>query len=480
MAYKDLRSFIQRLEDSGQLRRISVPVSPILEMTEIADRVVKAGGPALLFENPSGYEIPVLMNGFGTAQRVAMALGVDAIEEISSQVEDFLRVDVPQDWTGKLSLLSRYAKLASFTPRLVKTGACQRVVHTEDATLDELPILHCWPGDGGRFITLPMVFSKDPSTGVRNAGMYRMQVYDERTTGMHWHPQKVGARHYAEYERLGRRMEIAVALGGDPALTYAASAPLPDGFDEMIFAGFLRKRAVEMVACKSVSLEVPADCDIVIEGYVEPYERRTEGPFGDHTGYYSLPAEFPVFHVTCITRKEDAIYPATIVGKPPMEDCFIAKAIERIFLPFVRFQIPEIVDLNLPIEGVFHNFAIVAIHKRYPGHARKVMHALWGLGQMATTKILLVVDGDVNVQDVSEVLWRIGNNVDPQRDIEFVTGPVDILDHASRMPGYGSKMGVDATKKLPEEGYYRDWPDEIRMSKEVKERIDSIWAELNL
>jgi len=480
MAYKDLQDFIKILDKHIQLKRISAPVSPILEITEVADRVMKAEGPALLFEKPTGYDVPVLINALGSEARIALALGVQSVEEIAAEIADLLQVRVPESMVGKLRLLPKYGRLASYAPKTVKSGVCQEVVRIEDASLDELPILQCWPGDGGRFITLPMVFSKDPHTGVRNVGIYRMHVYDERTTGMHWHPQKVGARHYAEYERLGRRMELAVALGGDPALIYAASAPLPEDFDEMIFAGFLRKQAVEMVPCKTVDLQAPADAEIVIEGYVDPHERRLEGPFGDHTGYYSLAGEFPVFHVTCITRRRSPVYPATIVGRPPMEDCFMAKATERIFLPLIKLQIPEIVDINLPVQGVFHNLAIVAIRKRYPGQARKVMHALWGLGQMMFTKIIVVMDGDVNVQDLSEVLWRLGNNIDPQRDTEFVLGPVDILDHASRLPGFGSKMGIDATKKLRGEGFDRQWPDEIRMSLEVVKKIDEIWAELGL
>ena len=480
MAYRDLQDFIQKLDNCGQLKRICAPVSPVLEITEIADRVMKAGGPALLFEKPVGYDVPVFINAMGSEERMAMALGVSSVEDIAREIADLLRAEVPATTIGKLLMLPKYGKLASCMPKSVKSGACQEVVRTDDASLDEFPILHCWPGDGGRFITLPMVVSKDPRTGIRNVGMYRMHVYDERTTGMHWHPNKVGARHYGEYERLGRRMELAVALGGDPALTYAASAPLPEDFDEVIFAGFLRKRAVEMVRCRTVDLQVPADAEIVIEGYVDPHERRTEGPFGDHTGYYSLPDEFPVFHVTCITRRKSPIYPATVVGRPPMEDCFMAKATERIFLPLIKLQLPEIVDINLPVEGVFHNLAIVSIRKHYPGHARKVMHALWGMGQMAVTKIIVVVDEHVNVQDLSEVLWRLGNNIDPERDVEFARGPVDILDHASRLPGLGSKMGIDATRKLPGEGFDREWPDEIGMDPEVVKKIDRLWADLGL
>jgi len=480
MAYKDLQEFVQFLDNTGQLKRIQTELSPVLEITEVADRVMRQEGPALLFEKPAGYDMPVLINAMGSQERMAAALGVAHVEEISHEIEDLLRVEVPDSFVGKLAMLPKYGRLATYAPKIVRSGTCQDVVRTDHASLDELPILHCWPGDGGRFITLPMVFSKDPHTGVRNVGVYRMHVYDDRTTGMHWHPHKGGAKHYAEFERLGRRMDVAVALGGDPALTYAASAPLPDDFDEMLFAGFLRKAPVEMVKCKTVDMAVPADAEIVIEGYVEPHERRTEGPFGDHTGYYSLAGEFPVFHVTCITRKVSAIYPATIVGRPPKEDCFMAKATERIFLPFIKLQLPEIVDINLPVEGVFHNLAVVSIRKRYPGHARKVMHALWGMGQMMFTKIIIVVDDHVDVQDMREVLWRTGNNIDPERDVEFVYGPVDILDHASRRPGYGSKMGIDATRKLADEGHTREWPEDIRMSADVVAKIDSLWDELGL
>lgn len=480
MAYKDLQEFIQFLNNAGQLKRIQTDLSPVLEISEVADRVMTGGGPALLFEKPRGYDTAVLINAMGSTDRMAAALGVGDVEEIAREIENFLCVEVPSSLMGKLSMVPRYGRLAGYAPKIVKSGPCQQVAQTDDASLDKLPILQCWPGDGGRFITLPMVFSKDPRTGVRNVGIYRMQVYDNRTTGMHWHPHKVGAKHYAEFERLGQRMQLAVALGGDPALTYAASAPLPEDFDEMLFAGFLRKAPVQMVKCKTVDLEVPADAEIVIEGYVDPGERRTEGPFGDHTGYYSLADDFPVFHVTCITRRKSPVYPATIVGRPPKEDCFMAKATERIFLPFIRFQLPEVVDINLPIEGVFHNLAIVSVRKRYAGHARKVMHALWGMGQMMLSKIIIVVDDHVHVHDMREVLWRLGNSIDPERDMEFVLGPVDILDHASRRLGYGSKVGIDATKKLPGEGHSRQWPEEIRMSPDVVEKIDSLWGELGL
>ncbi|MHB0912784.1 MAG: menaquinone biosynthesis decarboxylase [Armatimonadota bacterium] len=469
--HKDLREFIDRLEAEGELRRIAHPVDPVLEITEVSDRFVKSGGPALFFERPTGYGIPVLTNAFASEKRMALAIGDP--NETAHEIAELVRMAPPVGMVEKLSALPKLARLASYAPHTVRNGACQEV----EGSLSELPVLTCWPDDGGPFITLPMVFTKHPETGARNVGMYRMHVYDAETTGMHWHPTKVGAAHYAAHERLGIRMDVAVALGGDPALTYAATAPLPEEFDEMIFAGFLRKKAVPMVRCKTVDIEVPADCEIVIEGYVEPGERRTEGPFGDHTGYYSEAAEFPVFHVTAVTRRKDAVYPATVVGRPPMEDCFMAKATERIFLPLMKMQLPEVVEMNLPIEGVFHNLAIVSIEKRYPGHARKVMHALWGMGQMSTTKILVILDANVDVHDISEVLWRLGNNVDPERDVEVVRGPVDILDHASPRFGYGSKMGIDATRKIPGEDA-RPWPDEIRMSEEVRARIDAIWSEL--
>lgn len=480
MAYQDLQQFIAYLEKNGELKRISVPIDPVLEITEIADRVVKAEGPALLIENPVGSRIPVLIGSMASDRRMAMALSVESIIHIADEISSLVKLEIPDTLIGKLLKLPKYGKLASYIPKSVSSGRCQDVVITENPTLDILPALHCWPGDGGRFITLPMVFTKDPDSGIRNVGMYRMQIYDNNTTGMHWHPHKTGARHYAGYEKQERRMELAVALGGDPAITFAATAPLPDDLDEMLFAGFLRKKSVEMVRCKTIDIEVPAESDIVIEGYLNPHERRIEGPFGDHTGYYSLSDEFPVFHVTAITHRSNPVYPATIVGRPPMEDCFMAKATERIFLPLIKLQFPEIVDMNLPIEGVFHNLAVVSIKKRYPGHARKIMHAIWGAGQMMFTKIIIVVDEHVNVQDMSEVLWRLGNNIDPQRDTEFVMGPVDILDHAARLFGYGSKMGIDATKKLPGEGFNREWPDEIVMSSDVKKKIDSIWSELGL
>jgi len=364
---------------------------------------------------------------------------------------------------------------------MVKNAPCQEVIlKEEDVDLKKFPVLHCWPLDGSPFITLPLVFTKHPVTQVRNVGMYRMQVYDGKTTGMHWHIHKGGAQHYRVAEELGRRLEAAVAIGPDPVMTYAATAPLPEDTDEALFAGFLRGEAVKLTKCLTVDHEVPANSQIVLEGYVESGEKRREGPFGDHTGYYSLPDDYPVFHITCITHRKDLIYPATIVGRPPQEDCYLAKATERLFLPLIKKQLPEIVDMNLPFEGVFHNMAFISIDKRYPGHAKKIMQAVWGLGQMSFTKIVAVFDKDVNVQDISEVIWRLGNNIDPQRDIMFVEGPVDVLDHASPLPSLGTKMGIDATRKWKEEGFMREWPPLIEMTREVKEKIDNLWEKLGI
>ncbi len=476
MGYRDLREFIAVLEQKGLLKRVKVEVDPVLEIAEINDRVVKAGGPAILFENPKGARCPCVVNLFGSFERMRLALGVDDLDRIGAEILEFLEPEIPTNLIEKLKTLPKLKRLSDFLPKYVKNGPCKEVIIKDNPSLDIFPILKTWPQDGGRFITLPMVFTKDPETGERNCGMYRMQVYDSRTTGMHWHMHKDGARHYRKAERLGRRLEVAVAIGADPATMYSATAPLPPGIDEMLFAGFLRKSPVEMVRCETVDLEVPANAEIVLEGYCEPGERRTEGPFGDHTGYYSLQDEFPVFHITCITHRRDPVYPATIVGKPPMEDCFIAKATERIFLPLLRKQLPEVVDMNLPVEGVFHNIAIVSIDKQYPGHPRKVMYALWGMGQMSFTKMIVVVDSWVNVQDPSEVVWRIGNNVDPKRDVVIVEGPLDVLEHASSIPAYGGKMGIDATKKWPSEGFQREWPDDIEMLPEIKRLVDERWA----
>lgn len=485
MAYSGFGEFLTALEKAGELKRITASVDPDLEVTEIADRVVKAGGPALLFENPKGHAVPIAINTFATRKRISMAFGVGDLDEIAGEIEKLVKLpgNMPPGLMGKLALLPNLAKIGRHTaPKLISGGApCQEVVKLgEDASLEELPILKCWPLDGGRFITLPLVFTKEATTGKRNVGMYRIQVYDARTAGMHWQRHKVGSRHYAEYEAQGRDIPVAVALGGDPVLTYAATAPLPDEIDEMVFAGFIRKKPVELVKCKTVDIEVPADAEFVIEGVVPANERRTEGPFGDHTGFYTLEDEYPVFRVTAITHRRKPVYPATIVGRPPMEDGWLGKATERLFLPLVRLFVPEIVDYNLPVEGVFHNLCIVKIRKRYPGHAQKVMHALWGLGQMMFTKIIIVVDEWVDVQNLQEVLWVTANNIDPERDITFVKGPIDVLDHASRAMGFGSKMGIDATKKMREEGFDRPWPPVIAMSPDIKQRVDALWGQLGL
>ncbi len=481
MSYTDLSEYMNVLEKAGELVRIAEEVDPELEITEIADRVVKMGGPALLFTRVKGSDMPVLINHYGTMGRMARALGVEDIDEIAGEIEGLVKQDMPGGIFEKLSALPKLTRLAKSFPKTVKSGSCQEVVMTGDkVNLESLPVLKCWPDDGGKFITLPMVFTKDPDTGKRNVGMYRMHVYSKNTTGMHWHIHKVGARHFAGYKKRGEKMEVAVALGGDPALTYAATAPLPEDFDEMVFAGFLRKRPVEMVKCKTVDLEVPAQAEIVLEGYVDPESSQIEGPFGDHTGYYSPADKYPVFTVTAITHKKNAIYPATIVGKPPMEDCYIGKATERIFLPLIKSQLPEIVDMNLPVEGVFHNMAFVSIKKRYPMQAHKVVSALWGLGQMSLTKMIIIFDENVNVQDTSEVLWRLGSNVDPKRDVFFAEGPVDVLDHAAPKALYGSKMGIDATRKIEGEDYDREWPEEIGMTEDVKRKVDEMWGRLGI
>jgi len=480
MAYNSLEDFLQVLELEGELKRISYPVKAELQITEIADRVMKSGGPALLFENVVGKQIPLLINAFGSMKRMALALGVSDIETIAAEISKLIQTKPPKSFKEKLGLLSELVKLAGIPPKMVKEAACQEIIEREP-NLNILPVITCWPGDAGPFITLPMVFSKDPKSGTRNVGLYRMQVFDQRTTGMHWHLHKVGARHFQQQKEKSGRLELAACLGGDPAMIYAATAPLPPQIDEVLFTGFLRKKGVELVKGVTVDIEVPANSDIVIEGYVDPAEPlRREGPFGDHTGYYSLADDYPVFHVTCMTRRKNPIYPTTIVGRPPMEDAYLGKATERIFLPLLRVTLPEIVDMNLPVHGVFHNLAIVSIKKEYPAHARKVMHALWGLGQMMFTKTLIVVDHDVNVHDLAEVTWVVGNNIDPKRDTLFVEGPVDVLDHAAPMLGYGSKFGIDATRKWPSEGYERVWPDAIAMDARTKEYIDAIWEKLGI
>jgi 4-hydroxy-3-polyprenylbenzoate decarboxylase len=481
MAYTDLREFIAALEKAGELKRIPFEVDPYLEITEFADRSVKTGGPAFLFEKPKGSSVPVLINAFASMLRMEIALQVKSVDDVAHRITEFLEMRMPEGIINKLKMLPKLAEVGSFFPKVVSTGPCKEVIKREKFSLADYPILHCWPLDGGRFITLPLVFSRNPETGKRNCGMYRMQVYDERTTGMHWQTHKQGAEHHRRMIQHGkRRMDVAVAIGADPATMYSAILPLPPDLDEMMIAGFLRGKPVEMVKCETSDVEVPANAEIILEGYLELGESRTEGPFGDHTGFYSLEDEYPVFHLTCVTQRKKPIYATTIVGPPPMEDFYMGKAIERIFLPLMRMQLPEVRDICMPAEGIFHNLILVSIRKSYPGHARKVMHAIWGLGQAMFSKCIVVVDEEVDVQNVREVAWKALNNIDPERDIQFVMGPVDSLDHASRMLNYGSKMGVDATRKWPQEGFERPWPKVIEMKPEVRRRVDELWRRAGL
>jgi 4-hydroxy-3-polyprenylbenzoate decarboxylase len=549
VAYDGLRDWIKALEKAGELKRIREEVSPELEITEITDRVSKVGskmgarggaeaadkyapgGPALLFQNVKGHPgHQVLINQFGSERRMAMALGVERLDEIAERIAGLMNVKAPEGLLDKLKMLPQLGALTSAFPKTIsaKDAPCKEVVLEGGFDLNEFPILKCWPHDGGRFITLPCVHTRDPRTGKRNIGMYRMQVFDGQTTGMHWQRQKVGAEHYREAMRRaasteadqgnydpkgarvaamaesgggaaaipdgpigglpqvtlgnlkGSRLEVAVAIGADPATTFSAIVPAPPEVEEFLIAGFLRGKPVEIVKCETVDLEVPAHAEIVLEGYVELGELRDEGPFGDHTGFYTLTDLYPVFHLTCITHRKNPIYAATIVGKPPMEDAWMGKAVERIFLPAMKMQIPELVDIHLPVEGVFHNLMLVSIRKSYPGHARKVMNAIWALGQAMFTKCIVVVDEDCDVQDVSEVVLRVANNIDPERDIQFTLGPVDSLDHASRLANYGSKMGIDATRKWKAEGFERQWPAMIEMDRGTKARVDAMWKKLGL
>lgn len=454
MAYKNLKHFIDTLESAGELVRIREYVNPHLEITEITDRISKQYGPALLFEN-TGYKFPLLINSMGTEKRMAMALGVEKLDDISEQIESLFKTftSPKNNFLDKLKLLPQLGEVASWMPKQISgKGACQEVIMS-DPDITQFPVLTCWPEDGGPFITLPVIQTKDPVTGIRNVGLYRMQVFDKVTTGMHWHRHKVSARHFNEYKKLKQRMPVVISLGGDPAYTYCGTAPLPDGVDEFMLAGFIRKKRVELVKCITQDMYVPADADIIIEGYVDPEEDFIlEGPFGDHTGYYSLADYYPKFHITAITHRKDAVYPATIVGIPPQEDAWIGKATERIFLaPIKMTMVPEIIDMILPVEGVFHNLVIVKIRKEYPGQALKVMNSLWGAGQMMFTKMMIVVDEHVNIHNQLEVAKYISENTDPFSDFTFSQGPTDVLDHSCSRMAFGGKMGLDATKKLPEE-----------------------------
>ena len=544
MAYNDLREWIKKLDREGELKRIREEVDPILEIAEVTDRASKAGrkgglegyapgGPALLFERVKGYPgARVLMNQFGSERRMRMALETESLDDIAGRIQSLLQQKSPDSLLDKLKLLPRLAEVGKFFPKTIpsKQAACKEVILRDNFNVLDFPVLQCWPMDGGRYITLPLVVTRDPVHGKRNMGMYRMQVYDSRTTGMHWQRQKVAAEHVrdrlrreAEQNATGdplaarvramaetaggtiaagqvsaagmgfpagnavaygnvkeHRMEVAVAIGTDPATTFSAIVPAPPEVEEYIIAGFLRQQPLELVKCETVDIEVPAHAEIVLEGYVDLNELRSEGPFGDHTGFYTMKDDYPVFHITCITHRKNPIYAATIVGKPPMEDAWMGKAVERIFLPLMRLTIPEIVDINLPAEGVFHNLMIVSIRKSYAGQARKVMNGIWALGQAMFTKCIVVVDEDCDVQDLGEVTLRTTNNIDPERDIQFTLGPIDSLDHASRLPNFGSKMGIDATRKWTAEGFSRPWPPMIEMDRATKQRVDTIWKKLGL
>jgi len=493
MAYSSFSEFLTALERAGELRRIPFPVATELEITEMADREMKSpgGGQALLFEKPTVNGVvssfPLAINTMGSRRRMAMALGLENVKALADQMGLIMKAKPPTSLKSAWKLALQGLDLLHAKPKHVSYGPCKEVVHlfkesdaansAAIATLLDLPILKCWPNDGGRFITLPSVHTKDPDTGERNLGMYRMQVYDDRSAGMHWQVHKVGARHGKRYYERGEKMPVAVTIGGDPAYTFAATAPLPDGLDEILFAGFIRKKSVELVKCETNDLEVPADVDIVLEGYVQPGETRPEGPFGDHTGFYTPVDDYPVFHLTAITHRKDAVYPCTIVGVPPMEDFYMGTASVAIFLPIFQMSFPEIVDIALPAEGVFHNLVFVSIRKQYAWQAYKIMHGLWGMGQMMFSKYIVVVDADCDVHDTSAVLFRWLSNTDPQRDSTFIKSPCDALDHAQTVATMGTHMGFDATRKLPTEGYTREWPEMLAMPAEVKARVDALLRE---
>lgn len=508
MAYKNLQDFVKDLEQAGELIRIKEAVSTELEITEITDRISKSicidanlantkdrsyadarakniGNKALLFENPIGYSIPVLMNTFGSHKRTLMALGVNDYDEIGDRIKNLLKPDLPTSIQDKISKFLEFAEIRKYLPKTVKSAPCQDYVYLakdSEKILDQLPIIKCWPQDAGPYITLTSVFTKDPDKlgAGRNVGMYRLQKLDNLTTAMHWHKHHDGAHNYQKSLKTvngKRRMEIAISIGSDPAVIYSGTAPLPPGIDEMLLAGFIRKEAVEMVKCKTIDIEVPAQSEIVLEGYIDLDEDLViEGPFGDHTGFYSLADKYPKFHITALTHRKNPIYASTIVGIPPQEDCYLAKATERIFLPLLQLLCPEIIDMDLPWDGVFHNCVLLKIHKRYAGHAQKVMNSVWGLGQMAWTKSIIVFDEEVDIHNYSQATMYAFANVDPQRDMIFTKGALDILDHSSSIMGYGSKVGIDATRKWADEGFTREWPDLIRMDPQIKARVDEKWS----
>lgn len=478
MPFANLREHLDFLEKKGQLRRVAEPVHPHLEMTALADRSVKEKGPAFLFENPTDAGFSVFMNGFASRERMAAVLGTEDPARLVSKYLDLFEGGGPRNWKDKLRAAPRLMELNQAMPRLVKKAPCLEV-EMDPPDLRRLPVLKCWPGDGGPTLTLPLVFTCDPESGAPNCGMYRMQVYNDLSTGMHWHVHKGGAEHCRKAKERGERLPVAVTLGGPPLVTFASMCPLPPDVDELLFAGVIGGKAVEVVELES-GIRVPAESEFVLEGYVDPAESRVEGPFGDHTGYYSLPDDYPVFHLTRLAHRANPIYPATVVGRPPMEDAFMGEAVERLFFPLLKKQLPELVDMHMPAAGVFHNLLLVSIRKAYPGHARKVMHALWGLGQIMFAKVIVVAEDDVNLRDYAEVTWKCLNHIDPQRDFEFALGPVDALDHASRLPHYGSHVGIDATKKWPEEGFTRPWPDEMVLPDAVLEKARSLWEKWGL
>ena len=480
--YNTTREFIDALEKAGELVRITAEVDRDLEVSEIASRVMREYGPALLFENVRGSKIPLLINAFGSARRMTMALGVDRLDDVSDRITSLVEIKPPTSFRAALRMLPQVAQVRNFPPRTVKSAPSQHtVLRGEQVDLDALPIITCWPEDGGRYITLPQVITKNPETGSQNLGMYRIQVLDRNTAILHSQTHHGTAAHLRMYRERGiTKVPCAVAIGGASAATYAATAPMPPELDEWILAGFIREEPIELVAGVDTDLKVPAQADIILEGYIDLDDIRTEGPFGDHTGFYTLRDEYPAFHITAITMRPDPVYCTTIVGQPPKEDYFLGKATERIFLAILKKTLPEIVDMNLPIFGVFHNFAFVSIRKEYPHHARKVMYALWGLGQMSTTKYLVIVDADVDVQSTDSVMFYVGSNVDPERDVQIVRGPIDVLDHATNMSGWGGKMGIDATRKWKSEGFPREWPAELSMTPAVIEKVSARWSEYGL
>ncbi len=484
MNFQDLHSFISFLEEKDDIKRIETPVTWDLEITEIVDRTVKSGGPALLFENVEGYDIPILINIFGTHQRTAWALGVEKIDELTERVRKLLDLihEPPSGLLNKAKTLRDLSSVVNTQPKIVKKAPCQEIILDGDsADLNILPALKCWPLDAGRYITLPLVITRDPVSKQRNVGTYRMQIFDKHTAGMHWQTHKVGASHYRTGEEKDmQKLEVAIALGGDPTTIWTGALPLPPGMDEIGVSGFIRNKSVEMVRCKTVDLEVPAHAEFILEGYVVPGELRPEGPFGDHTGYYSMTDDYPVFNLTAITHKQNPIYPTTMVGKPPTEDYFMGYASGRFMLPALQLTLPEVIDINMPAEGAFLNLVIVSIKKEFPGHARKVMHALWGLGPLMLSKTIVVVDHFVDVHNLSEVTWRVTNNIDPKQDIAFIDGPIDDLDHATPVPGYGSKMGIDATNKGDLDGRIREWPPDILMNREIKNLVDRKWNQYGI